>query len=79
VWRAVELPYIEDVAFVLQYSRFVVIDIKIVRGREKSHDGREAGGSGLTIHAVADSIVSEVKFKEYKKLQTRHLEPRVHE
>lgn len=51
--RAVELADVHDVVFVLQYGRFVVINIKVVGSTEDSHDARKPGGARLSVHSVA--------------------------
>lgn len=51
---AVELPNIKHVALVLQNRGFIVVNIQVVRGGEDCHDGGEASGPGLAVHAVAE-------------------------
>ena len=54
VWMrgTIELPDIKDVAFILENSRLVVVNIEIVWAREKCHDGWEACPPRLSIHPV---------------------------
>ena len=47
-----ELPDIEDIIFILENSRLVVVNIEIVWAREKCHDSWEACPPRLSIHPV---------------------------
>lgn len=51
--RAIELADVHDVVFVLQYSGFIVINIKVIGSTEDSHDARKPGGACLSVHSVA--------------------------
>ena len=53
MWRRVELTNVQHVALVLEDSGLVVIHIEVVWRGEEGHDGREASGPGLTVHAVS--------------------------
>jgi hypothetical protein len=49
---AVKLPDIQDVAFVLEDSGFVVVHVEVVWGGKEGHNRGEASCSGFTIHAI---------------------------
>jgi hypothetical protein len=53
VWHVVELPDAEHVRLVFDHRCLVVIDVQIIRRREKSHHAREPGLAALAIHAIA--------------------------
>ena len=53
---AVKLPDVHDIAFILKYSSFVVVNIEVVWGGEDSHDRRESSCLRFAIHAVAEHI-----------------------
>jgi len=55
VWvrRAVKLADVHDVVLVFQHGSLVVVDVKIVWGREHGDEGGEAGVSAPLVHAVA--------------------------
>lgn len=55
---AIELANIHDVALILQNSGFVVVHVKVIRGREDGHDRREASRLSLAIHAIAAGNIS---------------------
>lgn len=53
VGGAVKLPNIHNVTFIFQHRGLVVINVKVVRRRENSHNGGEARRFCLAIHAVS--------------------------
>jgi hypothetical protein len=50
---AIEVPNTHNIVLVLQYSRFVVVDVKVVRSTEYRHNTREACRSSLPIRTTA--------------------------
>lgn len=48
----VELPNVQDVAFVLENSGLVVVNIQVVGCREEGHDRREPRRPRLAVHTV---------------------------
>lgn len=52
MWCAVELSDVHHVVLVLQYRRFIVVHIEIIRRTEYRHDAREARRPRLSVHAV---------------------------
>lgn len=50
--RAVKLPNIHDVVFVLQYSSLIVVHVEVVGSREDGHDTGETGCPRLAVHTV---------------------------
>ena len=64
---AIELPDIHNIVLVLQYSRFVVVDVKVVRSAEYRHNTREACCSSLPIHTIT-GILSFVGANDGQKV-----------
>jgi hypothetical protein len=52
----IELPNVHNIVLVLQFSRFVVVDIKAVRSTEYHHNTREACRSSLSIYMIASIL-----------------------
>ena len=57
MWCAIELPDVHHVVLVLQHSRFVVVDVKVVRGTKDGHDTWEPSRPRLSVHSIT-SILS---------------------
>ncbi len=53
MWHVVELPDAEHVRFVLDYRRFVIVHVQIIRRGEQRHDTRESRLAALAIHAIS--------------------------
>jgi len=71
--RAVKLPDVHNVAFVLQDSRFVVVHVEIIGSGENGHDRRKAGRLGLAIHAVSTLPIQRAGQSSEKRLLPRIL------
>ncbi len=54
VWMGcrVELSDIKNVAFILEDSGLIIVDVKIIRGREERHDRGETSRPRLAIHTI---------------------------
>ena len=70
--RGVELSNVEDITFVFQDSRFVVVDIEVVRSREESHDRRETCRPCLSVHAVSSHAVNRTTLATVISRRTQH-------
>ena len=51
--RAVELPDVHHVVFVLEHGGLVVVDVEVVGRAEDGHHAGEAGRARFAVHAVA--------------------------
>ena len=64
---AIELPDIHNIVLTLQYSHFVVVDVKVVRSAEYRHNTKEACRSSLPIRTIA-GILSFVGVNDGQKV-----------
>lgn len=64
---AVELSYVHDIVFILQNCCFVVINVKIIRCAEDSHNARETSRPRFAVHPVT-SVLGFVSANYRKKI-----------
>lgn len=62
--RAIKLPDIHHVAFVLQNCGLVVVYVQVVWRREYGHNGREPSSLRFSIHAIAFIIHQSVMYRD---------------
>lgn len=70
--RAVELPDIHNVAFVLQNGRFIIVYVEIIGSGEYGHYRRKACCLRLSIHAI-----SALSIQKAEQLRKENISPRI--
>ena len=56
---AIKLSDVQDVRFVLEDRRLVVVHIEVIWSREQRHYGWETGRASFPVHTVSACIISD--------------------
>jgi hypothetical protein len=78
--RAIKLPNIQNVRFIFEDRRFVVVHVKIIWGGKKRHHGWETSRASFPVHAVpAYNTPLATIYTQVDRRLTQHLAPHGHE